>query len=194
MPTHEDKRLVATKLRSFVTGNSENAMVEAYRVLYALGLLYADNDRTYFRECDVVELANLIEPDPYAEEIAANECIKAANYIDWNLGHDDVVHGLKIAADDLRRKARAREVILGNEHMRHTTDEEKAAYSSWLEANSTELLAVDRNALLALADTVAKARNALPCTAIDWEDTVTISRSMLDDIANRIRKACGIEQ
>lgn len=185
---------MATKLRSFVTGSSENAMVEAYRVLYALGLLYADNDRTYFRECDVVELANLIEPDPYAEEIAANECIKAANYIDWNLGHDDVVHGLRAAADDLRRKARAREVILDNKHMRHTTDEEKAAYSSWLKANSTELFAVDRNALLALADTVAKARNAMPCTAIDWEDTVTISRSMLDDIANRIRKACGVEQ
>lgn len=194
MPTHEDKRLVATKLRSFVTGSSENAMVEAYRVLYALGLLYADNDRTYFRECDVVELANLIEPDPYAEEIAANECIKAANYIDWNLGHDDVVHGLRAAADDLRRKARAREVILDNEHMRHTTDEEKAAYSSWLKDNSTELFAVDRNALLALADTITKARNVLPCTVIDWEDTVTISRSMLDDIANRIRKACGVEQ
>ena len=193
MPTHDDRRLIAAKLRSFVTGNPANATVEAFRVLYALGLLYTDNNRTYFRGCDVISLADLIEPDPYAEEIAANECIKAANYIDWNLGHDDVVHGLRATADDLRRKARARD-ILGNEHMRHTTDEEKAVYSSWLKDNSTELFAVDRNALLALADTITKARNALPCTVIDWEDTVTISRSMLDDIANRIRKACGVEQ
>lgn len=106
MLTHEDKRLVATKLRSFVTGNSENAMVEAYRVLYALGLLYADNDRTYFRECDVISLADLIEPDPYAEEIAARECRMAANWIDWNLVDCSRAYALRSRADELEAIAR----------------------------------------------------------------------------------------
>lgn len=192
MPTHDDRRLIAEKLRSFVTGNPANATVEAFRVLYALGLLYADDDCTCFRGCDVANLADFIEPDPCAEEIAAKECIKAANYIDWNLGHDEVVHGLRAAADDLMRKAREREAVLSNEPMRHTTNEEKAAYSSWLKNNSTELCAVDRDALLTLADTITEVRNALPCTVVDWEDTVTISRGMLDDIVSRIRKACGV--
>lgn len=50
----------------------------------------------------------------------------------------------------------------------------------------------DRDALLKLADTITEARNALPYKTVHWTDVVTINRSMLDDIACRIREACGV--
>lgn len=106
MPTHDDRRLIAAKLRSFVTGDPANATVETFRVLYALGLLYTDNDRTYFRGCDVISLADLIEPDPYAEEIAARECRMAANWIDWNLVDCSRAYALRSRADELEAIAR----------------------------------------------------------------------------------------
>ena len=56
---------------------------------------------------------------------------------------------------------------------------------------AVKLTGIDRGALLALASTIIEARNALPYKTVDWTDVVTISRSMLDDIARRIREACG---
>lgn len=119
MPTHDDRRLIAEKLRSFVTGNPANATVEAFRVLYALGLLYADDDCTCFRGCDVANLADFIEPDPCAEEIAARECRMAANWIDWNFVDCSRAYALRSRADELEAMAREkcnREAnIYGNE-------------------------------------------------------------------------------
>lgn len=54
-----------------------------------------------------------------------------------------------------------------------------------------DTVACDREALLALADTIEEARDALPYKTVDWTDVVTINRSMLGDIARRVREACG---
>lgn len=62
MPTDDERREVALRLRSFVTDDSMYATVDASNVLYVLGLHYADIDRIYFCGYDVARLADLIEP------------------------------------------------------------------------------------------------------------------------------------
>lgn len=62
MPTDEERREVARRLRSFVTDDSMYATVDASNVLYVLGLHYADIDRIYFCGYDVARLADLVEP------------------------------------------------------------------------------------------------------------------------------------
>ena len=61
--TDDERRLVAERLRSFVTDDSVYADVDACRVLYSIGLYYKDIDRIYFSGFDVARLADLIEPD-----------------------------------------------------------------------------------------------------------------------------------
>ena len=63
MPTDEERREVARRLRSFVTDDSVYADVDACRVLYSIGLYYKDIDRIYFSGFDVARLADLIEPN-----------------------------------------------------------------------------------------------------------------------------------
>lgn len=62
MPTDNDRREVARKMRSFVTDDSVYADVDACRVLHSIGLYYKDIDRIYFSGFDVARLADLIEP------------------------------------------------------------------------------------------------------------------------------------
>lgn len=62
MPTDDERREVARRLRSFVTDDSMNATVDVSHVLYVLGLHYADVDRIYFCGYDAARLAELIEP------------------------------------------------------------------------------------------------------------------------------------
>ena len=62
MPTNDERREVARRLRSFVTDDSMHATVDASNVLYVLGLHYADIDRIYFCGYEVARLADLVEP------------------------------------------------------------------------------------------------------------------------------------
>ena len=63
MVTDDERRLVAERLRSFVTDDSVYADVDACRVLHGIGLYYKDIDRIYFSGFDVARLADLIDPD-----------------------------------------------------------------------------------------------------------------------------------
>lgn len=64
MPTDDERREVARRMRSFVTDDSVYADVDACRVLHSIGLYYKDIDRIYFSGFDVARLADLIEPEP----------------------------------------------------------------------------------------------------------------------------------
>lgn len=72
MPTDDERRAVARRLRSFVTDDSVYADVDACRVLHSIGLYYKDIDRIYFSGFDVARLADLIEP--FGHECVPGEC------------------------------------------------------------------------------------------------------------------------
>ena len=124
-------------------------------------------------ECVVrsfTRLADLIDPGPRAEEIAAKAYRAAADYIDWELGDTQRVQKLREQAKELEAMAREREP--------YDSDTTKPA------ADTTKC---DRETIVALADELDEiARKGKASEGWTAKTTLTISR-----YTNRIRGACG---
>lgn len=103
MPTDDERREVALRLRSFVTDDSMYATVDASNVLYVLGLHYADIDRIYFCGYDVARLADLVEPSEPKVRCVAE--VKVDGERLERLAHDVAVEMTGIDRDALLKVA-----------------------------------------------------------------------------------------
>ena len=113
-------------------------------------------------------LADFIEPDPRAEEIAAKAYRAAADYIDWELGDTPRVAKLREQAEELEAMAR--------ERWPYDYDTTKTA------ADTTEC---DRGALLALADEMDDEAEYMNSLEYNYDFLIGYSR--------RIREALGVD-
>ena len=124
-------------------------------------------------ECVVrsfTRLADLIDPGPRAEEIAAKAYRAAADYIDWNIpDSEDRVRKLREQAEELEAMARERE-----------------PYDSDTTAGDTTKC--DREALLAIANEMLSVS-----IGINSADSIRPLEAayVVQGYARRIREACG---
>lgn len=164
--TNDERRRVAAALRRLAGGYVTIGEVEE-----ALGLSSPSRDVDLESNArDLHRLADLIEPDPRAEEIVAKAYRAAADQIDWELGDTPRVTALRKRAEELEAMARERDAA--------AEDPELAPKCS--EATPK----CDRKALLALAE------------GLDFKADRTISAAQHDAyewrcIARRIREALG---
>ena len=124
MPTDDERREVARRLRSFVTDDSMNATVDVSHVLYVLGLHYADVDRIYFCGYDAARLADLIEPSERKVRCVAE--VKVDGERLEKLAYDAAVEltgvdrdALLALADEMERKASNWDVTQGDVPLVH---------------------------------------------------------------------------
>lgn len=146
MPTDEEKRRVAKRLRELDYSDLQESLICAY--LDALGI------RGYEDWVGIAHrLADLIEPS----------C-------------------------DRDTPQKVAEEMFGK--MRHSTKEEADAYDAMLKSKSVEIHPVDRDALLALADEIEDIESVMGCVNAANGGWLFVAHRH-NDIANRIREACG---
>ena len=167
MITDEERRRVAARLREL--GKLVYSPDNTYELMaYALGVDDFDGTDEMF-----ARIADLIEPDPRAEEIAAKAYRAAADYIDWNIpDSEERVRRLRERAEELEAMAR-----------------ERGPYDYDTTKTAADTTKCDREALLALADEMER---AAPDYSL-WEVCEGTERNITDEVADfarRIREAC----
>lgn len=171
MITSEERRRVAEALRGgFDIVSDAGGRFWLNGTLFGLDISARSEERV---RGGLYHLADFIEPDPRAEEIAARAYRAAADYIDWELGDTPRVAKLRERAEELEAMAR--------EH-----DTTKSA------ADTTKC---DREALLDLAETLGREAEAMRSSAGDGDQmTMRLMRKVADTfslVAETVRSACG---
>lgn len=167
--TNGERRRVAAALRRLAGGYVAIGEVEE-----VLGLSSPSRDVDLESDArGLHRLADLIEPDPRAEEIAAKAYRAAADHIDWELGDTPCVMKLRARAKELEEMARERDAAAENPVLAPKCSEATPK--------------CDRKALLALAEGLDfkadRAISAAKHDAYEWRC-----------IARRIREALGADR
>ena len=167
--TSSERREVAARLRqAWANVPDKNPVRHHMRVLYEIYVAVGLNDDGV----DAIDLfdriADLIEPGPRAEEIAARAYRAAADYIDWELGDTPRVMALRERADELERMAHERDAAMESHEPAPKCSEPTPK--------------CDRDALLALADEMSD---------YTWYETEGDHR-IAEGFADRIRVALGV--
>ena len=158
MATNEERKRVAEALRHYAHTDIDGGLLPSLKDAAEVA---GGTWRTLF-----LRLADLIEPEPCAEEIAAAEYRRAADTIDWETGDTPRVQALRERARELEAAASAR-------------DASPAPGASQ---------PVDRDALLELADVMEGKADDFDATV---GDVPVVRAGYLTAYAERIREACG---
>ena len=170
MISMEERRRIARALREgYDVVSDTGGRFWLNGTLFGLDISARSEERI---RCGLHHLADRIDPDPRAEEIAAKAYRAAADYIDWELGDTPRVQKLREQAEELEAMARERE-----------------PYDSDTTKPASDTTKCDRAALLALADRLEKS------AAYDYKGEDLVSTwylaDVLRDAAMEIRDACG---
>lgn len=158
MATNDEKRRVAAALKHYAYSDIGGGLLPSLKDAVEVE---KGTWRTLF-----LRLADLIEPDPCAEEIAAREYRSAADTIDWETGDTSRVQALRGRARELEAMSRERDAD------RRVTDASPTPGASQT---------VNRDALLALADDMDHTD-----VEVGWTDDA------MPHFARRIREALGV--
>lgn len=167
----------------------------------AIGLHYAPYEFTSVEIRD--RLADLIEPEPHAEEIVAKAYRAAADQIDWELGDTPRVMALRKRAEELEAMARERDADAENLGFTPNSSEAtpkrsapalpRDASATHTDASATIIdtpATCDRAALLALADELEGGFLLFGSTK-SARQVFDFLSDKLGEYARRIREACG---
>ena len=173
MVTYTERREVARMLREVQSDVIPGTKTEVHPITGRIIGVACGYDLPDFQGL-LGRLADLIEPVPRAEEIAARAYRAAADYIDWELGDTPRVMALRERADELERMAHERDAAMENH--------EPAPKCS--EATPK----CDRDALLALADEMQGYADGASCA----DSFPYVNAGSLWSYADRIREACVV--
>lgn len=169
MVANDDRRRVARALRHYAHTDIDGGLLPSLKDAAEVA---GGTWRTLF-----LRLADLVEPDPCAEEIAAREYRSAADTIDWETGDTPRVRALRARARELEAMARERDAPPAPGASQPVDREALLELASGLEEDADRIIKAAKNARFGYGPRMGEAKH----DAYEWRG-----------IARCIRKACKV--